>query len=292
MKHLIVSLRPRQWIKNLFLFAGILFSRHLFDLPFLGLVISAFCAFCLLSGAVYLLNDVIDIDKDKNHPLKSLRPISAGLLSKNAALAAFCVLTGIALGVSFGLGMPFFLTASGYFALQVAYSLYLKEVVILDVFSIAAGFVLRVVAGAVVINVVISPWLIICTTLLALFLGLSKRRHEIETLEGSGHTHRVVLQSYSTYLIDQMIGVVTASAVVCYALYTVAPETVDRFNTRNLLFTIPFVLYGIFRYLFLIHKKGEGGNPETILTTDLPILADILLWALTAAYIIYSSNPF
>jgi 4-hydroxybenzoate polyprenyltransferase len=287
MKHLIISLRPRQWIKNLFIFAGILFSRHLFNPTYLGPVATAFLVFCMLSGAVYLLNDVLDIEKDKHHPLKSKRPISAGLLSKNAALAAFCVLTVIALVISFGLGIPFFLTALGYFVLQTSYSTYLKKVVILDVFSIAAGFVLRVVAGAVVINVVISPWLIICTTLLALFLGLSKRRHEIETLGESGHNHRAVLQSYSTYLLDQMIGVVTASAVVCYALYTVAPETVARFNTRNLLFTIPFVLYGIFRYLFLIHKKGEGGNPETILTSDLPLLINVVLWAATAGLIIY-----
>ncbi|MGA2090341.1 MAG: decaprenyl-phosphate phosphoribosyltransferase [Endomicrobiales bacterium] len=287
MKHLIISLRPRQWIKNLFLLAGILFSRHLFDPAFLEVVISAFVVFCLLSGAVYLLNDVKDIENDKNHPRKSLRPIAADLLSKKAALVSFYVITALSLGVAFLLGMPFFLTAVGYFILQVAYTLFLKDMVILDVFSIAAGFVLRVIAGAVVINVVISPWLVICTTLLALFLGLSKRRHEIETLLETAHTHRTVLQSYSTYLLDQMIGVVTASAVVCYALYTMAPETVARFNTRNLLFTIPFVLYGIFRYLFLIHKKGEGGNPETVLTADLPLLIDIVLWALTAGFIIY-----
>ncbi len=271
----------------MFLFAGILFSRHFFDLPFLGIVASAFVVFCILSGAIYLLNDIIDIEKDKKHPVKSLRPIAAGLLSVDNAIRAFCLLTAVALGISFGLGIPFFLTALAYFVLQVSYSLLLKKIVILDVFAIASGFVLRVIAGAVVISVVISPWLIICTILLSLFLGLSKRRHEIETLEGSGHSHRAVLANYSTYLLDQMIGVVTASAVVCYALYTMAPETVARFHTHNLLFTIPFVLYGIFRYLFLIHKKGEGGNPETVLTTDLPLLIDIVLWAVTAGLIIY-----
>lgn len=287
MIHLIASLRPRQWIKNFFVFAGLMFSHHLFDVQYVILVVVAFIVFCLLSGAVYLLNDLHDVERDKKHPVKSRRPIAAGLLSKQAAFAAFLIVSGAALGTAAGLGLAFFVTALAYYALQVAYSLYLKRKVILDVFSIAAGFVLRVVAGAVVIDVSVSPWLIICTTLLALFLGLSKRRHELETLGDDSHEHRAVLKHYNTYLLDQMIGVVTASAVVCYALYTVSPETVARFGTRNLLFTIPFVLYGIFRYLFLIHKKGEGGNPERVLTGDTPLLVDILLWAAAAVYIIY-----
>lgn len=287
MKYIIASLRPRQWIKNFFVFAGLMFSHHLFDIQYVILVVTAFIVFCLLSGAVYLLNDLHDVERDKKHPVKCLRPIAAGRLSRHAAFASFLIISGAALGIAAGLGLAFFVAALAYYGLQVAYSLYLKRKVILDVFSIAAGFVLRVVAGAVVIDVSVSPWLIICTTLLALFLGLSKRRHELETLGEDSHAHRSVLKHYSTYLLDQMIGVVTASAVVCYALYTVAPETVARFGTRNLLFTIPFVLYGIFRYLFLIHKKGEGGNPEHVITGDIPLLIDTLLWAASAVYIIY-----
>jgi len=281
------SLRLKQWTKNLLIFAGILFSQNIFVLPMLINVLSAFAIFCLLSGAVYLFNDIGDIERDRKHPLKSLRPLASGRLSIREAFIAFTVIVVTGLGASFYLGPYFFAVALGYVLLQIAYTFFLKYVVILDVFAIAAGFVLRVIAGAVVIDVDISSWLIICTILLSLFLGFSKRRHELESLDQSAREHRKVLGDYSVYLLDQMISVVTASTVVCYALYTMSDETVSKFGTTKLIFTVPFVLYGIFRYLYLVHKKGEGGNPENILVKDIPLIIDIFLWAATAAFILY-----
>ncbi len=282
-----ITLRPKQWIKNLFLFAGILFSHHLFDAGMLARVGAAFIVFCGLSGAVYLVNDLVDAERDRSHPEKSKRPIASGALPVKAALAVLLILAFACLTAAALLGMPFLLCATAYLLLQLAYSFRLKHIVILDVFSIAAGFVLRVAAGAAVIGIVVSSWLLICTILLALFLGLSKRRHELQLLEGGAGGHRKVLDEYSPYLLDQMIAVVTASTVVCYALYTMSAETIEKFGTRNLMFTIPFVLYGIFRYLYLIHTRGEGGNPETIMVSDVPLIVDILLWGCTALIIIY-----
>jgi 4-hydroxybenzoate polyprenyltransferase len=283
-----LSLRPKQWVKNLFIFAGILFSQNLGDTAMLTAVIGGFAVFCLLSGAVYILNDLADRERDRKHPVKSRRPIASGAVSIPTATAVMFLAFAASLIAAYHLGLPFFVTAVAYLLLQVAYTFWLKHQVILDVFAIAAGFVLRVVAGAEVISVDISSWLIICTTLLSLFLGLGKRRHEIESMdEEAASGHRKVLEKYSTYLLDQMIGVVTASTVVCYALYTMADETVERVGSADLVYTVPFVLYAIFRYLYLIHKKGEGGNPETILTSDKPLLASIFLWAATAGIIIY-----
>ncbi|KPK64994.1 MAG: phosphoribose diphosphate--decaprenyl-phosphate phosphoribosyltransferase, partial [Planctomycetes bacterium SM23_32] len=176
---------------------------------------------------------------------------------------------------------------AAYLVLQGAYSLWLKNVVILDVFAIALGFVLRVVAGAVVIGVVVSPWLLICTILLALFLGLCKRRHELLMLEGGAPNHRSVLGHYSTYLLDQMISVIAAASVIAYALYTMAEQTVERFGTANLIFTVPFVLYGILRYLYLVHQRASGGDPEETLLSDKPLMADVLLWVAAVALIVY-----
>jgi 4-hydroxybenzoate polyprenyltransferase len=287
LKNILRSLRPHQWIKNLFVFAGILFSRNILETDLFLTVLAAFVVFCLLSGVVYLLNDIVDVERDRSHPVKSRRPIASGALPVPAAIMMLVLLALVALCAAYAMGTGFFITAIAYLVLQLAYSFYLKHQVILDVFSLAAGFVLRVVAGAVVIDVKVSSWLLLCTILLSLFLGFSKRRHEIETLEDDAKQHRRVLDEYSTYLLDQMIGVVTASTVVCYALYTMSAETIDKFGTKNLIFTIPFVLYGIFRYLYLIHKKGEGGNPETVLVTDKPLLFSIFLWILTAGIIIY-----
>ena len=287
LRAVVTSMRPRQWTKNLLLFAGILFSQNILAPAMLASVMGGFVIFCLLSGSVYILNDVIDAGRDRKHPLKALRPIASGALSVKKALFAFLCVAVACIAASFYLGPFFFAVALGYLFLQVAYSLLLKYIVIIDVFSIAAGFVLRVVAGAAVINVEISSWLIICTVLLSLFLGFSKRRHELASLDDAAHEHRKVLGDYSVYLLDQMISVVTASTVVCYALYTMSDETIAKFGTSNLIFTVPFVLYGIFRYLYLVHKKGEGGNPENILVSDIPLMADIFLWAATAALILY-----
>jgi 4-hydroxybenzoate polyprenyltransferase len=281
------SLRPYQWIKNLFVFAPLIFSQNVFHVPYLIKTILAFAIFCILSGAVYIWNDLRDIEEDKLHPLKSQRPLASGRLGKTSATAAFVVFSFIALGCAFLLNLTFFILALSYFLLQILYSAWLKHVVILDVLLIAAGFLLRVSAGGVVILVDISEWILICTFLLALFIALSKRRHELVLLENEASNHRAILQEYSPYLLDQMISVVTASTVMAYSLYTISEETVAKFGSSRLIYTVPFVLYGIFRYLYLIHKKGEGGSPESLILKDKPFLVGILLWIASAIIILY-----
>jgi 4-hydroxybenzoate polyprenyltransferase len=286
----LVSLRPHQWTKNLIVFAALALSKHLFEPePFLRASL-AFAVFCAVSGAVYLLNDVADVERDRLHPVKSLRPIAKGALGARAALL---LAAGVALGAvaaSALLGPRFLACAAGYLVLNVLYSFVLKEHVILDVLSIALGFVLRAVAGAVAIGVAISEWLLICTLLLALFLALAKRRHEIVTLSGEAVAHRRILAEYSPYLLDQMIAVVTASCVTAYAFYTTAAETVAKYRTDRLAWTLPFVLYGIFRYLYLVHQKEQGGSPADILATDRPLLVAVALWALAIVLIVYTSG--
>jgi 4-hydroxybenzoate polyprenyltransferase len=281
------SVRPRQWSKNLILFAGLIFSRSLVDSHLALVALLAFFLFCLASGAIYLLNDVIDIEQDRAHPNKRLRAIASGQVSVGLALGAafFLGLVSLFLGLYLDRGFGYVLAA--YLALMLLYSVWLKRVVILDVLAIALGFVLRAVAGGVVIHVEVSSWLLICTILLALFLGLGKRRHELVLMENSAGEHRQILKDYSPYLLDQMIAVVTASTVVAYALYTMSSETVTKFGTKNLEFTIPFVLYGIFRYLYLIHQKKAGGSPERVLLSDRPLLLDIVLWAIAVGIIVY-----
>jgi len=281
------SLRPKHWIKNLLIFSEILFSQNIFVLSLLLKVVIAFLLFCLLSSAGYIINDITDLERDRSHPLKSQRPLASGKLKVSHAVSVLIIIVPLSLAVSFYLDLSFFFMAAAYFLLQLAYSFYLKQIVILDVFTIACGFVLRVLAGAFIIDVEISSWLIICTILLSLFLGMSKRRYELVLLEQDAKNHRDVLSKYSPYLLDQMLSVVTASTVVAYALYTISPETTEKFGTRNLIFTIPFVLYGILRYLYLIHQKETGGSPEKVLLTDKPLMIDIFLWAITAGLILY-----
>lgn len=281
------SLRPQQWTKNLFVFAGILFSQNLFHLPYLIKVIITFFIFCLLSGSAYILNDLKDLENDQHHPMKSQRPIASKRLKTSHAIFSLIIFLFFSLTMSYHLRGYLFIVVLAYFLLQMAYSFYLKHIVILDIFALASGFLLRVIAGAVVINVEISSWLLICTILLSLFLGLSKRRYELVVIGENAQNHRKVLGEYSPYLLDQMISVVTASTVVAYSLYTMSDETIEKFGTKHLIFTIPFVLYGIFRYLYLIHKKEAGGNPENILVTDRPLMIDVLLWAVTVGIILY-----
>ena len=272
------------------MFAALAFSKHLFDTGPLLRSLAAFLLFCGLSGAVYLLNDVADLERDRLHPLKALRPIASGLVPPRlAALVAAALAAGCLVG-SLLLGRRFLLCAAAYLALNVFYSLKLKEVVIVDVLSVSMGFVLRFVAGAVAISVVISEWLLICTILLALFLTLAKRRHELVSLSDSAASHRRILAEYSPYLLDQMIAVVTASCVTAYAFYTTAPETKAKFQTDYLVLTIPFVLYGIFRYLYLVHRKEKGGSPSDVLLTDRPLLIAVALWALTIVVIVYTAS--
>jgi 4-hydroxybenzoate polyprenyltransferase len=285
--NLLFSLRPAQWTKNLLLFAGLLFGKRLFDAAATGRALAAFAIFCGLSGVVYLLNDLLDRDRDRRHPLKSRRPIASGALPVPTAMAAAAVIGGAAMAGALMVSAPFALVAATYVALLVLYSAVLKNIVIIDVLTIAVGFVLRAVAGAVAVGVEFSHWLLICTILLALFIALAKRRQEIVLLAGGATGHREILGEYSPQLLDQMIAVVTASTLVSYAFYTVSPETQIKFGTQWLGLTIPFPLYGIFRYLYLVHQRDGGGSPADLLLTDRPLLACVALWALAVALIIY-----
>lgn len=285
--NLVLSLRPSQWTKNLIIFAALMFGERLLDPRSAIYAAAAFVIFCALSGVVYLVNDVADRDADRMHPTKQDRPIASGALSVQAALAAAGVLTFLALGTSFWLRPMFGVLGATYLALLALYSGPLKHVVIIDVITIAIGFVLRAAAGAVVIDVRISHWLFILTILLALFLALSKRRHELVLLADGATSHRRILQEYSPYLLDQMISVVTASTLVAYAIYTVSPETIEKFGTDKLSLTLPFPLYGIFRYLYLVHQKEGGGSPSAMLLNDRPLLLCVALWAVAVAIIIY-----
>lgn len=288
--NLVVSIRPGEWTKNLFVFAGLLFGQRLTDTVAVERAGIAFLIFCALAGVVYLVNDVADRDRDRQHPRKRNRPIASGALSVRTALAAAALLSIGGLAAAWWLGPSFFAVAAGYLFLLVLYSGPLKHVVIIDVLTIAIGFVLRVAAGVVAIGVPISQWLLICTILLALFLGLSKRRHEIVLLADGAIGHRRILEEYSPYLLDQMIGVVTASTLMAYILYATSHETAEKFGTSLLGLTIPFPLYGIFRYLYLVHRKEGGGSPAELLLNDRPLLACVALWAVAVAVIIY--RPF
>jgi len=284
---LLISLRPGQWTKNLVVFAGLLFGRRLFDRDAVIRAAAAFVIFCALSGVVYLVNDVADRDSDRRHPLKAKRPIASGALSVPMALAAALALGVAGILAALAVGPPFALVAASYLALQIAYSGTLKHIVIIDVLTIAIGFVLRAVAGAEAVNVEISHWLLVCTILLALFIALAKRRHEIVLLAGGATSHRPILGEYSAYLLDQMIGVVTASTLISYIFYTISPETQAKFGTPWLGLTIPFPLYGIFRYLYLVHQREGGGSPADLLLTDRPLLLCVVVWAAAVALIIY-----
>ena len=280
-------LRPTQWAKNTVLFAALIFSKHLFVAADVALVVAGFFFFCCVASGAYVMNDIRDCERDRLHPLKSLRPLPAGRISRRTAVLLAVGLMVVGIGGAAGLTRGFALLTGIYLALQIAYTYALKEMVILDVMSIASGFVIRAVAGGVLIGVPVSPWLIICTFLLALFLGFSKRRHELVLLEGRAIDHRAALREYSPYFLDQMIAVVTASTVVAYAIYTASTEVQEKLGTDKLYLTIPFVLFGIFRYLYLVHQREEGGNPTQLLLSDRPLLAGVLLWILTVSLLLY-----
>ena len=285
-RDLIGCLRFRQWTKNILVFAALIFSHHAHQISYAIRTIPAFFLFSLASGAVYVFNDILDIDRDHEHPLKKIRPIASGRVSKKSAWIIFSVLTVVVLPLSYLLDRDLGLVLSVYIAVQILYSLYLKNMVILDVFLISFGFLLRVVAGAVVIHVELSNWILVCTMLLALFLALSKRRQELTLLEENAYTHRIILKEYSPYLLDQMIGVVTAATLVAYMIFTLSDETIAKFG-KYMVLTVPFVLYGIFRYLYLIHKKNGGGQPDEILLTDIPLQLDIIAYGIISFLVIY-----
>jgi 4-hydroxybenzoate polyprenyltransferase len=288
---LLASARPQEWVKNTFVFAPLFFSQNLLNPELLSKSFMAFALFCLASSGVYLINDICDRDRDKKHPQKSSRPIASGALPVVMAMPAAIFILGTAIIGAFLLNPPFGLVTLSYVLLNIAYSNWLKHVVILDVFSIAAGFVLRVAAGAVVIDVVMSHWLLICTMLLALFLGFSKRRYELVNLANDASLHRRVLAEYDPLFLDMMIGIVTSVTVIGYVLYTISEETVQRFHTDKLLLTVPFVLYGIFRFLYQVYHKNHGGDPSRTLLTDVPLLVDIILWGVVCGFIVYGAIP-
>lgn len=281
------ALRPAQWVKNGFVFAALIFSQSLFVWERTERVALAALLFCLNSSAFYLLNDVLDAREDRQHPGKSSRPVASGRLSPQVALAVAILLAAGSLVAAWFLDPLFLLVLAVYSLLSALYSSFLKHVMLLDVFVIAAGFVCRVVAGGVVIHVEISPWLIVCTTMLALFLALTKRRHELVSLGENAGEHRASLARYTPYFLDQLIGVVTAATLMSYSLYTLSADATAKFPGKRLELTIPFVLLGIFRYLYLVHQASEGGNPTRLLLTDRVLIAVVLLWAAAVAVIIY-----
>lgn len=284
---LVRSLRPRQWTKNLIVFAGVIFGPKLDDPAAVTSAIVAFLVFCLLSGVVYLINDVRDREADRLHPTKCRRPIAAGELRPGQAVAAAAVIAAIALGVAFQLSLSFGLVAGLYVVVLGLYSASLKDMVILDVLTIAFGFVLRAWAGAEAVDVVVSHWLLLLALLLALFIGFGKRRAELVTLAGDASDHRRSLAEYSPYLLDQMINIVAACTLLAYALYTIDDQTVAKFQTDHLLWTFPFPLYGMLRYLYLVHRREGGGDPSELLLTDRPLLACVCLCAVVVLLIVY-----
>jgi 4-hydroxybenzoate polyprenyltransferase len=284
---LLISLRPDQWTKNLIVFAGLVFGQQLLEPGAVARAAGAFGIFCALSSAMYLVNDVSDRDRDRRHPVKSARPIAAGRVSPALALSVATLLVASGWVSAFLLDTQLALLTLGFVGVLLLYSRVLRQVVILDVLAIAIGFVLRAVAGAVVIDVHISQWLLVCTLLLALFLGLTKRRQEVAALGPDAVHHRPSLNSYSPQLLDQLVTVLAAATLVSYAVYTTGAETVETFDTELLTLTIPFPIYGVLRYLMLVHNGATGTGPTGVLLRDRPLAVCIVGWALTVAIIIY-----
>lgn len=283
---LIRTMRPRQWFKNVFVFAPLIFDEKLNDPLYLAQTVAGFLLLCLTSGTVYIINDLADIEKDRNHPKKRYRPLAAGELGMRAATVAAFVIPLIALPLGFLLHPIVGIILAGYLAVQISYSFWLKDVVIIDVMIVASGFLLRVAAGVPLVEAErFSPWLYVCMTLLALLIGFGKRRHELVLLKEEASGHRQSLQDYNLTLLDHVISVVTASTLLAYSLYTFSAPNLPPNQTMML--TIPFVLYGIFRYLYLIHVKEMGGAPEEIVLSDRPLQATIVLWGLSVVVVMY-----
>ncbi len=283
-------MRPRQWVKNVFAFAPLVFDVKLFDLRYLAQTFAGFVLLCLLSGTVYLINDLVDVEKDRRHPKKRHRPLASGQVSAGSAIGAAILIPLVALPAGFLLAPGFGAILTTYLLLQIAYSFWLKNVVIVDVMVIAAGFLLRVASGVPLVDAErFSPWLYICMTLLALLIGFGKRRHELVLLKENANAHRESLQEYNLPLLDHIISIVTASTLVAYAFYTFSAPNLPPNHTMML--TIPFVLYGIFRLLYLMHVKGMGGAPEEIALSDRPLQLTFLLWGLSVVVVMYVLPP-
>jgi 4-hydroxybenzoate polyprenyltransferase len=273
--------RPKQWTKNGFVLAGLVFSGEALNASSVGYALLAFVAFCLLSSATYAANDVLDVEEDRKHPLKRLRPVASGEVSARAAVAFALLLAiaGLALGLFVNVGVA--LAGGTYLALQAVYTTVLKHEALLDVMSISAGFVLRALAGAAAVAAPISPWLIVCTGLLTLFLGFSKRRHEIASLGEGAAVHRRNLREYSVPLLDEMMNIMTSATIIAYVLYTFF-----EYQNYYMMASIPFVVYGVFRYMLLVHRAG-GGNPDTLLLRDRPLQVSLFLWLVVVMAVKY-----
>ncbi len=279
-KGIITSMRPQQWYKNLILFASIIFSLNILNVEMWFTIIFAFIIFSMLSGSEYIINDIIDIESDRKHPVKCKRPLASGKLKRTYALVfAAILIIGVVTG-SYLINIPFLIISISYLLLILFYSLYLKHLIIVDLLVISIGFVMRAIAGGIAINVRISPWLIVCTFLLALFLGLGKRRHELNLLGNNAGNHRKNLAEYSNEMLDQMISITTGALIISYSLYTFFVEN------YFMMLTIPVIIYGLFRYLFLIHSKNYGGEPE-MLFKDKGMLICIILWGILAVGVLY-----
>lgn len=286
---LLRTLRPRQWVKNVFVFAALVFDQKLTDWPLLVRTIFAFILFCMISSTVYIINDLADVEKDKLHPKKQRRALPSGQLQPWFAVVAAVAILVVCLPLSFWLDPMFGLIILSYLLINLAYSFVLKNIVIVDVMVVAAGFVLRVLAGVVVAEAErFSPWLYVCMLFLALFLAIGRRRHELALLAEGAEGHRRILNEYTIPFLDEMSQLVTTSAIIAYSLYTFSAENLP--DNHAMMLTIPFVIYGLFRYLYLIHVKGEGGAPEMLLYTDWPFLLDMILWGIAVVLIMYVFN--
>ncbi len=291
--YILVSMRPRQWIKNSILFAGLVFSLHFLETDLIIRSVSAFILFCLLAGSIYLINDVFDREKDRQHPSKKDRPIASGKLGTGTAATVGVILIIFSLISSWYVGVEFFWSALAFVAVNSLYSAVLREMVILDVISIAFSFLIRAVAGVAALEsrlpgIELSPWLLICTLFLSLFLAISKRRYENRSLLEAGK-HRRPLKEYSANLLDQLIVFSATASVISYSIYTVWPQTVEKFQTDHLVYTIPFVVFGIMRYLYLVYTEEKGGDPSRVLIMEKAILIDVFAWFVAVLWILSRS---
>lgn len=280
-------MRPKQWLKNVFVFTGLIFGGFFYDAALVNAVIMTTIAFCLASSGIYIINDLVDSKNDLLHPTKKFRPIPAGEVSPGAAILLCLACLGIGFFLASTVSMKVFGIILAYVLLNIAYSVRLKRVVILDVFCIATGFMMRILAGTVGVGVPPSKWLLLCGMLMALFLGFAKRRAELSNLKDAGGEHRFVLQNYDPALLDILSAICATGVIIGYSLYTMSPETVRMHGTDNLMYTVPFVMYAMFRYLYLMHKWGQGGDPTHDLVKDKHIIASVLGWSALTIYVLY-----
>jgi 4-hydroxybenzoate polyprenyltransferase len=288
--YVVQAMRPNQWTKNLVVFAGLVFSRNLLNWDLAAKSIEAFAVFCLLSGAIYLVNDIVDLERDRLHERKRHRPLASGRLNKRVAAVSAVVVTLLALALAWFVGRELFVVTVVFLGLNTLYTFALKGVVLLDVLSISVSFILRAIGGVEAIRsldptIEISPWLLICTLFLALFLGFCKRRQELITMEDA-HSHRDALREYSTPLLDQLVGITAGGSVIAYAIYTIWPDTVEKFGTANLVYTVPLVLLGVMRYLYLVYSKQMGGSPSDLLLQEKFMLITVVVWILLVVAIL------